>query len=202
MLRFRISSSIGATAFGLILAAAPAEALNTVSYVSFVTGSSSNSCASPATACRGIADALSKTEHGGEIKCLDNHADSHVTIDKPITLDCGAPGSLLVAFNQNPSITVDLDEATFPDGVVTLRNLSFNGFLGSAITPGSDGIRIVGGGAAVHIEDSTIEGFAQQGIDFRPTSSVNLFVRIQPSGTIPAAASGSRRRPRPASGDR
>ena len=36
MTRFRISLSIGAAALGLILAAAPAKALNLVSYVSSV----------------------------------------------------------------------------------------------------------------------------------------------------------------------
>ena len=61
--------------------------------------------------------------------------------------------------------------------MVTLRNLKINGLLGNGRHPGSDGIRVIGGGAAVHIENVTIQGFAQQGIDFAPSSTVDLFVR-------------------------
>jgi len=70
-------------------------------------------------------------------------------------------------------ITVNINEATFPNGVVTLRNLKVEGLAGQGI----DGISVIGGGAAVHIENCTILGFSQQGIDFAPTSSVDLFVR-------------------------
>ena len=42
MTRFRISLSIGVAALGLLLAAAPAQALNLVSYASWATGSNGN----------------------------------------------------------------------------------------------------------------------------------------------------------------
>ena len=62
--------------------------------------------------------------------------------------------------------------------MVTLRNLQINGNLGNGIVPpGTDGIRVIGGGAAVHVENCTIQGGSQQGIDFAPSSSVDLFVR-------------------------
>ena len=178
MSRFRISRSIGAAALGLFLAAAPAKALNTLSYVSFWTGSDSFTCSAPAAACNNITAALIKTEPGGEIKCLDNHRDEILIIEKPITIDCGAPGTQILGFNGDAAITVNLDEATFPNGVVTLRNLNINGLLGNGLVPpGSDGIRVIGGGAAVHIENSTIQRSIQQGVDFAPSSSVDLFVR-------------------------
>ena len=178
MSRFRISLSIGVAAFSLILAAAPAKALNALSYVSFWTGSDSNSCLTPAAACNNITAALTKTEPGGEIKCLDNHRDEILTIEKPITIDCDAPSTLILGFAGQAAVTVNLNEATYPNGVVTLRNLNFNGFLGNgAFAPGTDGIRVLGGGAAVHIENVTIQGFALQGIGFAPSSSVDLFVR-------------------------
>jgi hypothetical protein len=178
MTGLRISLSIGIAAFSLILAAAPAEALNGVSYVSVFTGSNSNNCTFPTTACSSIPGALSKTEPGGEIKCLDNHQEANAFIGKPITIDCGAPGTFIAGGDGSPAITVDLDEATFPNGVVTLRNLNISGLLGNGLTvPGSDGIFVIGGGAAVHVQNCTIQGFTQQGIDFRPASSVNLFVR-------------------------
>jgi hypothetical protein len=202
MTRFRLSLSIGAAAFGLMLATAPAKALNLVSYVSLFTGSNANTCSSPSTPCASIAGALAKTEPGGEIKCLDNHLDGF-TIDKPITIDCEAPGTLIYSFSGTPAIIVNLNEATYPNGAVTLRNLSINGLLGNgAAPPGSDGIRVIGGGAAVHVENVTIQGFAQQGIDFAPSSTVDLFVRdtiisnnqgggivVAPSGSAGARAS-------------
>jgi hypothetical protein len=181
MTRFRISLSIGAAAFGLLLAAAPAQALNRVSYVSQFTGNNGDSCVTPAAACQTILGALSKTEPGGEIMCLDNHINSSLAILKPITIDCGAPGTVIQGFDGitgDVGVIVNLNEATYPNGVVTLRNLNINGLLGNGLTsPGTNGIRVIGGGAAVHIENTTIQGFAEQGIDFAPTSSVDLFVR-------------------------
>ena len=123
-------------------------------------------------------------------------------IDKPITIDCGAPSTSFAGFGGAYAITVNLDEATYPNGVVTLRNLNIDGYLGIGIdSPGSDGIRVIGGGAAVHVENCTIQGFAEQGIDFAPSSSVDLFVTdtiisnssgggilIKPAGTSSAKA--------------
>ena len=176
MLRFRLSLSIGAAAFSLFLAAAPAQALNTVSFVSIFTGEDTYLCNNPAAPCETISGALSKTEPGGEIKCVDNHVDGVFTIEKPITIDC-APGSLISGRNGSSGITINLDEATYPNGVVTLRNLNLSGAMNSPLPPGADGIRVIGGGAAVHVESCSIQDFAEQGIDFAPTSSVDLFVR-------------------------
>ena len=177
MTRFWLSLSFGVAAFSLVLAAAPAKALNLVSYVSEFTGNNGNSCDSPTAPCLGIAGALLKTEPGGEIKCLDNHGDFAITIDKPITIDCAA-SNRIYGFSGQVAVTVNLSEATHPNGVVRLRNLSINGFLGNgAISSGTDGIRVIGGGGEVQIENCTILGFAQQGIDFTPTSSVDLVVR-------------------------
>jgi hypothetical protein len=197
MTRFRISLSIGVAALGLFLAAAPAQAQgNLVSFVSS-TGDDVNNCSSAGSPCATINGALPKTRPGGEIKCLDNRFDQTLSIDKPITIDCGAPGSLIGGYSGVNAITINLSEATYPNGVVTLRNLNINGFLGNGLyAPGPDGIRVTGGGAAVHVENVTIQGFAQQGIDFAPSATVDLFVRdtiIRNSqgGGIVVAPSGS-----------
>jgi hypothetical protein len=188
MTRLEILSIIGASVFALFLAIAPAQALNAVSYVS-PSGNNNNDCSHALTACYSIVAAFAKTYPGGEIKCLDGHQDGNyqygygpLVIEKPVTLDCGASGTAIYWFgsssNEHPAITVNLNEGAYPNGVVTLRNLSINGLLGNGVTdPGMDGIRILGGGAAVHIENVTIQGFGEQGIDFRPSSSVDLFVR-------------------------
>jgi hypothetical protein len=100
------------------------------------------------------------------VRCLDNEVYGVFTVTKPVTIDCLT--SVIIG-----KITVNISEATFPNGVVTLRNMKVEGFL----QQGSDGISVTGGGAAVHIENCTILGFSQQGIDFAPTSNVDLFVR-------------------------
>jgi hypothetical protein len=101
MTRLPFSLSIVAAAFSLVLAASPAEALNTSSYVSFYTGNNVNTCTTPAAACKTITGALLKTEPGGEIKCLDNHQEGQLFIEKPIIIDCGAPGTS-ISVNGTP----------------------------------------------------------------------------------------------------
>ena len=201
MTRFRISLSIVAALFGFASAgAAVAQENNFATYVSNITGIDTNACTQPTAPCRTMAAALAKTLPGGDIRCVGNHADFAVVITKPITIDCDTAATFLSSQNQ-ASITINLDEATHPNGVVTLRNMKLIGFLGNgAIAPGTDGIRILGGGAAVHIENSTIQGFAEQGIDFAPSSTVDLFVRDtiisnnQGGGIVvaPSAAAGAR----------
>lgn len=199
MTRLRISLSIGTAALSLFLAAAPAKALNRVSFVSAFTGNIANTCDSPANACETIAAALANTMVGGEIRCLDSHINVGVTITIPVTIDCDAPSSVIRGGGGGPgfpsavAITVNLDEGTFPNGVVTLRNIKLQGFLGS----GTKGIRVIGGGAAVHIENVTINGFAEQGIDFSPSSNVDLFVKDtmisnNSGGILVAPAAGGR----------
>jgi hypothetical protein len=195
MTRFRISLSIIVAALGLTLAAAPAEALNIVSFVAALGGSDSNSCALATEPCHSINGALSKTDPGGEIRCIDGGVISgHILIEKPVTIDC-EPSAWAYGIAGGNAVTVILNEATYPNGVVTLRNLTLNGLLGN----GGDGIGVTGGGAAVHIENCQIQGFAQQGIDFTPSSSMDLFVtdtvissnpgdgiRVRPTGSAGA----------------
>jgi hypothetical protein len=182
MTRFRLSLSIGVAALSVILAAVPAEAQNRFSFVSAFTGDNANDCSSPASACQTMTTALTNTIPGGEIRCLDSHLNVGFTITIPVTIDCDAPSSVIRGGGGGPgfpppvAITVNLDEVSFPNGVVTLRNINLQGLLGSA-APGTKGISVIGGGAAVHVENCSILGFSQQGIDFRPTSSVDLFVR-------------------------
>src|SRR5262245_27989367 len=130
MTRLRISFGIGVVALGLVLGVAPAHALNIVSYVSRPTGSDANSCSTPAAPCQTMSGALAKTEPSGEIKCLDNHAETGFVINKPITIDCGAPGSVFSGIAAANGVEINLDEATFPNGVVTLRSLTIDGLIG------------------------------------------------------------------------
>jgi hypothetical protein len=179
MTRFRFSISIVAALSGLAIAASAARAQIPVTYVSAFTGSNTGNCATLSTACASINFALTKVEAGGEIRCLENHSDGAIFVDKPVTIDCGAPNTIVLGLGGVVAITINLSEGEGPNGVVMLRNLNVQGFLGisGAATPGTDGIRVMGGGAAVHVENTSIVGFEEQGIDFTPNSNVDLFVR-------------------------
>jgi len=54
--------------------------------------------------------------------------------------------------------------AAQPNDVVTIRNLRFDGLAGGNSTPGINGIRWISG-KALHIENCTIFGFSNNGID-------------------------------------
>src|SRR5215207_7972994 len=107
----RFSLTIIAAVCGLMLAAAPAAALNSVTFVSLQTGNDGNNCLTPGTACATMDAALTKTEAGGEIRCLAGHLDPGFTITKPITIDCDAPSVVIFGFAGMPAITVNVSEA-------------------------------------------------------------------------------------------
>ena len=172
-------------AFGIIAAVVlllwtetPVRAQGAVTYVAG-SGADTVGCGSQAGPCATLSAAVAKTDPAGVVKCLAGGFGINnpgTTIDKPITIDCGGNPGLRWG-NGSSAITVNISEASFPDAVVILRGITFVGFLGHAsLTPGLDGIRFVGGGAQLHVEDCRIFDFAEQGIDFRPTSSVDLFV--------------------------
>ena len=175
-----------ASVFGILavilasqLLAAPAQAQGEPIWVSSATGSDVANCGgTPASPCSTLRFAIGAAGENAEIRCLSAVEDLAVVIDKPLTIDCtGAPASVFSfdgGLGADVAIIVNMDEATYPNGVVILRGLTINA---QRLFPGPDGIRVLGGGAAVHVEDCRIMGFAEQGIDFRPTASVDLFVR-------------------------
>jgi len=111
--------------------------------------------------------AISKTAAGGEIDALDPGGFGGVTITKSITIDGrGTLASVLV------SGTNGIVVAAGPNDVVILRNFSING-----IGLGLNGIKFISG-KALHIEDCTITGFMNVGIDFEPAVvTTQLFVK-------------------------
>src|SRR5262249_1735096 len=60
--------------------------------------------------------------------------------------------------------------------VVTLRNIRINGIKG-APTPGLNGVRFLAG-AALHIENCTIFGFSQNGVDVNLNTAGNVVVSV------------------------
>lgn len=139
-----------------LFAATQVNAQATRTWVSGV-GDDVNPCSRTAP-CKTFAEAISKTAPSGEINVLDPGGFGAVTITKSITID-GSGGSIAgVLVSGTNGIVVNAGASD----VVTLRNLDING-LGT----GLNGITHIGGGT-LHVENSKIYGFTQQGINFAP----------------------------------
>ena len=94
-----------------------------------------------------------------------------LTITKSITIDGGGGQVASILVSGTNGIVVSAGA-----GTVTLRNLRINGVVGTGIG-GLNGIQLLAG-AALHIENCTIFGFTQNGININLTSSstVGVFV--------------------------
>lgn len=140
-----------------------AHAQATRTWVSGV-GDDVNPCSRTAP-CKTFAGAISKTAPGGEINVIDSGGYGAVTITKALTIaGDGAMASVLVSGTNGIIVAAGASD------IVILRNLHLNG-----IGSGLNGIRYLSG-AELHVEDSEIRGFSQQGIDAAPSASGALFV--------------------------
>jgi hypothetical protein len=158
------------TASSLALAMQPASAQAPRTWVSGV-GDDANPCSRTAP-CKTFAGAISKTAAGGEISVLDPGGFGALTITKSITIDGGGGQVASVLVSGTNGIVVSAPASA----TVTLRNLRINGVVGTGIG-GLNGIQFLAG-AALHIENCTIFGFTQNGININLTSSstVGVFV--------------------------
>ena len=144
--------------------ASMAQAQATRTWVSGV-GDDANPCSRTAP-CKTFAGAISKTATGGEISVLDPGGFGAVTIGKSITINgdgtlAGILAAGTVGVIVNPTTT----------STVTLRNISIHG-----AGTGTDGIRILNG-ARVNLENVSIQGFINQGIDIT-TSTAALITQV------------------------
>jgi hypothetical protein len=153
----------------LILAVHSASAQASRTWVSG-TGNDADPCSRTAP-CKTFAGAISKTAPGGEIDALDPGGYGAVTITKSITIDGGGGQVASVLAGGTNGIVISAGA-----GTVTLRNLRINGILGTP-SPGLNGIQFTAG-AALHIENCTIFGFTQNGININlsSASAVQVFV--------------------------
>jgi hypothetical protein len=127
-------------------------------------GDDANPCSRTAP-CKTFAGAISKTAAGGEINVLDPGGFGGVTITKSITISSeGFEAGVLVSGTN--AIVVNAPASA----VVVLRGLDIEG-LGT----GLNGIRFLAGGA-LHVENCTINNFAQKGIAFEPSGLSELYV--------------------------
>lgn len=188
----------------LVLAAAPARALDPMTFVS-TSGSDNNAC-TRAAPCASIQRATQQVMAGGQVSCLDTGPISGGTISKSVTVDCASGSTLDVFRNGGAQFgAIGLTISGSAGNVVKIRNLRINGEGFNSANPGGPiGIDVLAG--TLFIEHCDIENFIgaspAHGIKVEPGSgsSVTLFVAdsvirrngldnsgggiiIQPSGT-------------------
>ena len=158
----------------VLLAVPAAQAQATRTWVSGV-GDDANPCSRTAP-CKTFPGAISKTAAGGEISVLDNGSYGAVTITKSLTIN--GDGSLAGVITS-PGFNAIVVNAGANDRVV-LRNIAING-LGTAL----NGIRFIAGKSLL-VDNVTISGFTNRGIDMSMGTTSKLVVRdtrIQNVGT-------------------
>ena len=167
-----LTHTIAAAGLAFLLHSAPTEAQLLRTWVAS-NGDNSNPC-SRAQPCATFQAAIDKTNAGGEVNCVDAGEYGGAGITKPLTIDCAGTLAGISSGAGSQPILVSISEATFPDAVVRLRNLTVN-----AAGVSGNGIVVQAGGAEVHIENCSITGVGQAdaAIFFIPSSSVDLFVR-------------------------
>jgi hypothetical protein len=160
-------------ASSFVFLAQPASAQATRTWVSGV-GNDANPCSRTAP-CRTFAGAIFKTAAGGEISVLDPGGYGAVSITKSITIDGGGGqvASILASATQGIIVNAGAND------VVTLRNIRING-VGGTPFPGLNGVRFLAG-AALHIENCTIFGFSQNGVDVNVNTASPVKVTLSDS---------------------
>jgi hypothetical protein len=163
-LRFRLTLLGGA--FLMLAFTSVASALASRTWVSGV-GDDANPC-SRSMPCKSFAGAISKTDVGGEIDCLDPGGFGTLTITKSLTIDCdsGASGTLVSSGN---GINIDIATTTGADTVI-LRNLTITG-----LTTGSNGISATSA-KVLYLEDVVINGFATNCLTANNSAAIQVFV--------------------------
>ncbi len=143
-----------------VLAAPPAQAASTRTWVSGITTADDMNPCSRTSPCKTFAGAVAKTAPGGEINCLDPGDFGkttpvapgdfgRVTITFSVTISCEAGTAGILAPDGAVGVEINAD----PADVVTLRGLDIDG-QGS----GGAGIQILSA-KAVHIEKTAIRNF-------------------------------------------
>jgi hypothetical protein len=154
----------------VVLSAAMMYGQATRTWVSGV-GDDANPCSRTAP-CKTFAGAISKTAPGGEIDALDPGGFGALTITKSITLDGGGGQVASVLVAGTNGIVVAAQAAD----VVIIRNMRLDGLLGGGNgNAGLNGIRWISG-KALHIENCTIFGFSQNGIDIEKADGGRAFI--------------------------
>jgi hypothetical protein len=180
MNKFRLTLNALAIAIFVLAFASMAQAQATRTWVSGV-GDDVNPCSRTAP-CKTFAGAISKTFINGEIDVLDPGGFGTLSITKSITLDgSGSFGSILASGVNGINISIAAN-ANDPLRQVVIRGLTING-TGASGTVGTrtglNGINVnTNGAATVHVEDTIIQNFSQNGILVNsPATTSHLILR-------------------------
>jgi hypothetical protein len=131
-------------------------------------GNDANPCSRSAP-CQTFAGAFNKTATNGEISVLDPGGYGIITITKSITIN--GDGTLAGILSAGATgITVNITTNLTTDRVV-IRNVSING-----AGTGIDGVRIIDGQEVI-LDNVTIAGFTDAGLDVTQSQSSNVFVK-------------------------
>jgi hypothetical protein len=132
------------------------------------TGADANPCSRTAP-CQTFAGAFAKTATNGEISVLDPGGFGTVTISKSITIN--GDGTLAGILNAGTAgIIVNITTNLTTDKVV-IRNISIQG-----AGTGTDGVRILDGEEVI-LDNVTIGGFTDAGVDVTQSQASNVFLR-------------------------
>jgi hypothetical protein len=153
---FALSCLVAVMALTLSLSITPATAQGAErTWLSGGAGDDANPCSRTAP-CKTFAGAISKTNAGGEINCIDPGGFGTLTITKSITIDCRDVYASVL--NDSVSgIPINFNSFTDSAKLVNLRGISFN-----AASTSLNGINIIGttnaAGSKVTIEDCVFSG--------------------------------------------
>src|SRR5687767_6864587 len=156
-----LSFSVFALALTLMTATAT-QAQATRTWVSGV-GNDADPCSRTAP-CRTFAGAFANTAMNGEISVIDPGSFGTLTITKSITIEgngtfAGTLASFTIGF------TVNITDAADTRKTARFHGISINGSGGAnSAESGTRGIRVLSA-LAVHVENSVIEAFSQDGIE-------------------------------------
>jgi len=160
----KLATIIAAVGLALasVLSAAPAQALNTRSFVSGH-GSDAAAC-TLAAPCRTLAAAFAVTSAGGEIDVLDPGGYGALTITRSISIQGHGFSGISAASGNAITINAGVDDQ------INLRGLLIDG-----LDSGGNGIIVTGVGS-LDIQDSLIRRFTNDGLLFKPGNSSKLSV--------------------------
>jgi hypothetical protein len=150
-----------------LVGAATVHAQATRTWVSGV-GDDANPCSRTAP-CKTFAGAISKTATGGEISVLDPGGFGAVTITKSMTLNGDGTLAGILSSLAAQAILVNITTNLGTDKVV-IRNISINGG-GNGVR----GVRFIDGDEVI-LDNVTISGMTDAGVDVAQTQNGNLFL--------------------------
>jgi hypothetical protein len=155
-----------ATTLFVCLVGSSAHAQSIRTFVS-TTGSDSNPC-SITSPCRHFSAAVAATSLGGEVDALDAGAYGSFTISQAITIE-GEGWSYVAPPDGGNAITINVSS-----GGVLIHGVSLNGVGATGSTNGIMYNSSAGGTLAV--QNSTILGFSNDGVDFAPSANGELYI--------------------------